>query len=212
MVRSCFVAPETGRKRHLSGKQKGETRTGTCKNRTRVKPSTRPTPIATRHTHVRPGRAPRRHPRLHPLKVISLFPDSWSPLSPPMSSHTSYRDCRGAKCTPRSPAACHAAGVHTPQCGIDDGAHSSIPAEASHTRTRAHTQTNAHCAHTFTITRTRRRIAGRIRRAGFQVTLTKPQRDAREGPRFELTTVSRRTTRLDLVPLLLLGCSFQLGH
>jgi hypothetical protein len=126
--------------------------------------------------------------------------------------HTSYSDCRGAKCTPNSPAACHAAVVHTPQCGIDDGAHSSIPAEASHTRTRAHTQTNAHCAHTFTITRTHRRIAGRIRRAGFQGTLTKPQRDAREGPRFELTTVSRRTTRLDLVPLLLLGCSFQLGH
>ena len=86
--------------------------------------------------------------------------------------HTSYSDCRGAKCTPNSPAACHAAVVHTPQCGIDDGAHSSIPAEASHTRTRAHTQTNAHCAHTFTITRTRRRIAGRIRRAGFQGTLT----------------------------------------
>ena len=80
-----------------------------------------------------------------------------------------------------------------------------------HAHARTHT-TNARCAHAFTITRTHRRIAGRIRRAGFQVTLTKPQRDAREGPRFELTTVSRRTTRLDLVPLLLLGCSFQLGH
>jgi hypothetical protein len=59
-----------------------------------------------------------------------------------MSLHTTLQqaDCRGAKCTPKSPAACRAAGVHTPRCGIDDGTHSSTPAEASRTRTRAHTQ------------------------------------------------------------------------
>ena len=58
-----------------------------------------------------------------------------------MSLHTTLQqaDCRGAKCTPKSPAACRAAGVHTPRCGIDDGTHSSTPAEASRTRTRAHT-------------------------------------------------------------------------
>ncbi len=52
------LAPETGRKRHLSSKQKGEY--GGRKNRTRVKPSTRvfcPTPIAPKTQN------PRRHPR-----------------------------------------------------------------------------------------------------------------------------------------------------
>jgi hypothetical protein len=39
MVRSCLVAPETGRKRHLSRKQKGETGRGLVRNRTRVEPS-----------------------------------------------------------------------------------------------------------------------------------------------------------------------------
>ena len=59
-----------------------------------------------------------------------------------MSLHTTLQqaDCRGAKCTPKSPAACRAAGVHTPRCGIDDGTHSSTPSKASRTRTRAHTQ------------------------------------------------------------------------
>ena len=74
MVRSCLVAPETGRKRHLSRKQKGETGRGLVRTRTRVNPSPlvfvrllshRPKPPETHvRTHVDPGRAPRRHPHL----------------------------------------------------------------------------------------------------------------------------------------------------
>ena len=74
MVRSCLVAPETGRKRHLSRKQKGETGRGLVRNRTRVEPSLlvfvrllshRPEPHSNHvRTHVDPGRAPRRHPHL----------------------------------------------------------------------------------------------------------------------------------------------------
>ena len=40
-------------------------------------------------------------------------------------------DNRGAECTPKSPAACRGASVHTLQCGIDDGAHSSSLTTAS---------------------------------------------------------------------------------
>ena len=87
-----------------------------------------------------------------------LCASGWSPLdyseyeqTTPMSSHTSYSDCRGAKCTPKSPAACHAAGVHTPQCGIDDGAHStsdsSTPPRRA-TRARAHTHKRTHTVRT----------------------------------------------------------------
>ena len=56
MVRSCLVAPETGRKRLLSRKQKGETGRGLVRNRTRVEssllvlvrlPSHRPKPTQT---------------------------------------------------------------------------------------------------------------------------------------------------------------------
>ena len=73
--------PGNGPETPSLGTQKGETRTGTCKNRTRVKPSTRvlrPTPIAT-PTSARDG----PHVGTHvctPLKLYLLFPDSWSPL------------------------------------------------------------------------------------------------------------------------------------
>ena len=67
------LAPETGRKRHLSRKQKGEY--GGRENRTRVKPSTRvfcPTPIAPKT----------RNPRPHPRR----------PGTSPTSAPTSARD------------------------------------------------------------------------------------------------------------------------
>ena len=59
MVRSCFVGPETGRKRHLSSNQKAK-QDGGRENRTRVEPSTLvfcPTPIAPKTQNPRP------HPR-----------------------------------------------------------------------------------------------------------------------------------------------------
>ncbi len=73
------LAPETGRKRHLSRKQKGEY--GGRENRTRVKPSTRVFGRLLSHpkhkthvrTHVDPGRAPRRHPHLRETPYDMLF-------------------------------------------------------------------------------------------------------------------------------------------
>ena len=61
MVRSCLVAPETGPKRHLSSKQKGETGRGTCEesNSGEAPPLVFcPTPIAPKTQNPRP------HPRL----------------------------------------------------------------------------------------------------------------------------------------------------
>jgi hypothetical protein len=73
MVRSCFVAPETGRKRHLQRIKKAKQ--GRRETRTRVKPSTRvfcPTPIAPKTQNPRP------HPR--------------RPGTGPTSAPTSARD------------------------------------------------------------------------------------------------------------------------
>jgi hypothetical protein len=87
MVRSCFAAPETGRKRHLSGKQKGETRTGTCKNhdRTRVTQSPPHGSFVRRLSQPATPTSARDGPHVGthvctPLKLYLLFPDSWSPL------------------------------------------------------------------------------------------------------------------------------------
>ena len=69
--------PGNGPETPSLGKQKGETRTGTCKNRTRVKPSTRvlrPTPIATSPNPRPPGTGPTSAPTsAPPLSYIFYF-------------------------------------------------------------------------------------------------------------------------------------------
>ena len=90
MVRSCFVGPETGRKRHLSSNQKGEY--GGRENRTRVKPSTRvfrPTPIAPKTQNPRP------HPRRPGMSPTSAPTSAARPLICYFRSVRTTPLCRG---------------------------------------------------------------------------------------------------------------------
>ena len=77
MVRSCLVAPETGRKRHLSRKQKGETGRGLVRNRTRVEPSLL---VFVRLYRTAKPIEPRRHPRRPGMGPTSAPTSARDPL------------------------------------------------------------------------------------------------------------------------------------